>query len=992
MNFFGEILVATLRGNRMMDRIPAGRSLHWSYYHVKSKWFLFWSFVVIFCTTELLNAQTVGKLSGKIIDRDTREPIIGCNVVIVGTKLGATTDIDGSYFILNIVPDKYDVEASMIGYQKVLEHGVIINSEKTTTIDFSLTSTTLTQGVVEIVATRPDVQPEKTSTSEVIRPDDVNAIAGMRDVTDVIGLAADVTDGHFRGGRTGEEYYTLQGMGIVNPFDASSAFIPILSAVEEVEVVTSGFGAQYGNAQSGIVNITMKEGKSDKWRTTFESRVRAPGRKTFGPSVYDASANAYLAKLFNKNFWLTGDPDNGNQPLLSRMGSGLLNRYGQDTAVMLQVAYTLWLKQMKRDLNQAYGKDIDYSVEGSSGGPLNDNMTMFVAMRSNVVNPEFPTQQPDVDRQFMGNVSTDFGGGAILLTSGGYSISNKNVFPSSNDLGYYNWLWDRTLSIEYQTTENGQLGARFSKTLSANTFYELKLNALSTKLNLGSTPWPSTLPDSIALQSQSAKIAITTPVTGPDEFTYLKGNDDFKDEKTLTVSFEASLTSQVTKSHLFNGGIQFNSYSIQANDKSSTSSSLQLANYTANPIEGALYIQDKMEFEGMIANIGLRLDVWNANKDYYVNTFDPFAVVDDSGRVVQNMANADKARTPLLGRLQPRAGISFPVSVNTVFHLNYGSFVQRPSFQYVVATTVSQVYNKPVTLGNPRLEPQTTNSYDIGVMQGLGEGFTLDVSGYYKDVKDLIEEATFNDATNTVEYNSYYNRDYADIRGFRTTLAKKKGNFTGTVGYQYSVATGKSATANGAPPVFTQVNGVVTTDLGQVPRRDVLLDFDRTHNLTVTLQYMTPKEFGPMFFGGYPLENFTLSLNSFARSGRPYTSSYDRTLLNINGARTPAEYNSNVRLTRVIDDFFGTKGTIYVEVFNLFNDKILNYDYLFAEANANQTNPYIQQYEKYAISDQQNGVLYWNQKNTETSFPVNQSFLIYDNEPRSYNFGLALEF
>ena len=911
-----------------------------------------------------------------------------------GTKLGATTDVDGSYFILNIVPDQYDVEASMIGYQKVLEHGVIINSEKTTTIDFALTSTTLTQGVVEVLATRPDVQPEKTSTSEVVRTDDVKAIAGMRDVTDVIGLASDVTDGHFRGGRTGEEYYTLQGMGIVNPFDATSAFIPILSAVEEVEVVTSGFGAQYGNAQSGVVNITMKEGKSDKWSTTFETRVRAPGRKTFGPSVYDPAGNPYLAKLLDKNFWLMGDPENSNQPLISSMGSGLTSRYAQDTAVMLQVAYTLWLKQMKRDLYQDYGKNIDYSVEGGSGGPLNDNMTMFVAMRSNVVNPEFPTQQPDIDRQFMGNVSTDFGGGAVLLVSGGYSMSNTNVFPSSSALGFYNWLWDRTLGIEYQETENGQFGARFSKTLSPSTFYELKVNGLSTKLNLGSTPWPNTLPDSLIAHPQNTNTVITAPVTGPDQFTYLKGNDDFRDESTLTLSFEGSLTSQVTKSHLLNGGIQVNTYSIKANDDISTSSTLQSANYVARPIEGALYVQDKMEFEGMIANIGLRLDVWNSNKDYYVNTFDPFAIVDDSGHVVsRSIVDAEKAKTPLLGRLQPRAGISFPVSVNTVFHLNYGSFMQRPSFQYIVATTVQPQFNTPVTLGNPRLEPQTTNSYDIGVMQGLGDGFTLDVSGYYKDVKDLIEQATFTDEVTAVTYNTYYNRDYADIRGFRATLSKRKGNFTGTVGYQYSVATGKSATVSGAPPIFRKDSlDQVTTDLSNVPSRDILLDFDRTHNLVVTLGYTTPKEFGPVMFDGHPLENFTLSLNSFARSGRPYTSSNDVTL--INGARTPAEYNSNLRLTRTIDNFFGTKGTIYVEVFNLFNNKILNYDYLFAATTAGETNPYIQPYEHYAINDPQHGVLYWNQTNLlkASSFPVDQSFLIYDNEPRSYNFGLALEF
>lgn len=73
----------------------------------------------------------------------------------------------------------------------------------------------------------------------------------MRDVNDVIDLAADVTDGHFRGGRTNEQFYTLQGMGIVNPLDASSAFSPILSAVEEVEVVTSGFGVSVRKCSIG---------------------------------------------------------------------------------------------------------------------------------------------------------------------------------------------------------------------------------------------------------------------------------------------------------------------------------------------------------------------------------------------------------------------------------------------------------------------------------------------------------------------------------------------------------------------------------------------------------------------------------------------------------------------------------------------------------------------------------------------------------------------
>ncbi|HTX19166.1 MAG TPA: TonB-dependent receptor [Bacteroidota bacterium] len=949
--------------------------------------------ILFFVNAGPLVGQTMGKVSGTIVDRDTKEPLVGCNVVILGTRLGATTDIDGSFFILNVLPGEYNLEASMIGYQKVMLEEVIVNSGRTTTANFVLTSTTLVQGEVEVVAKRPDVQPEKTSTSEIVRSDDVKMVAGMRDVTDVISLAADVTDGHFRGGRTGEELYTLQGMGIVNPLDATSAFVPILSAVEEVEVSTSGFGAQYGNAQSGVVNITMKEGKSDKWNTSFDARLRLPGRKTFGPSVYDPTANPYLAKLLNINFWLTGDAETSNQPLYSSMGSGLSNRYGGDTAVIQQVAYTLWRMQTKRDLDLSYGKSIDYAVEGGTGGPINDMMRMFVALRSNVVNPEFPTQDPDVDRQLMANVATDFGKGATLLVSGGYSQSFSNVFPSSDGLGFYKWLWDRNLDIEYQNTINAEFGARFSKALSASTFYEVKLNALSTKLNLGSSPWPSALPDSLIIKPENTNTVLTAPVTGPDLFTYLAGNDDFRLEKTLTVSFEASMTSQVTKSHLINGGVQVNGYQIESDDELSTSGTVQTRDYTAKPIEAGFYLQDKMEFEGMIANVGLRLDLWNSNKDYYVNTFDPFAVINDSGKVVRSIASAEYARTPLIGRLQPRAGISFPVSVNTVFHLNYGAYMQRPSFQYIVTTSVQPQYNEPVTLGNPRLEPETTNSYDVGIMQGLGEGMTLDISGYYKDVKNLIEQATFTDVVSAVTYNTYYNRDYADIRGFRATLAKRSGEIAASISYQYSVATGKSATVSEAPPLFRRDStGTVTTDLGGVPNRDILLDFDRTHNLVITLAYSTPKEFGPMIAEAYPLENFTFSVNAFARSGRPYTSSKDPT--NINAARTPAEYNTNIRLTRTFDDLAGVKTSVYAEVFNLFNNKILNYTYLFAATTANQANPNIQPYENYAFNDPQRGVLYWNTSNSARpiAFPVDQSFLIYDNQPRSYNVGVSVEF
>jgi outer membrane receptor protein involved in Fe transport len=354
---------------------------------------------------------------------------------------------------------------------------------------------------------------------------------------------------------------------------------------------------------------------------------------------------------------------------------------------------------------------------------------------------------------------------------------------------------------------------------------------------------------------------------------------------------------------------------------------------------------------------------------------------------------ASQAKAPLLGRLQPRVGISFPVSEHTVFHLNYGSFMQRPSFQYLLRKTYSQSTRDPDQLGNPRLEPETTNSYDVGVTQGLLEGFTLDVSGYYKDVKNLIDQATFTSERFGGTVTTWFNRDYADIRGFRVALTKRRGALTGSINYQFGVATGKSATTSDAPVAFVQDTlGNVTTGTGKVPVRDILLGFDRTHNLILNLAYATDDEWGPTVFDFHPFANVILSSNSFWRSGRPYTSPLDPKLLN--GARTPAEGNTNLKLTKVLKNFFGTQATFYFEVFNLFNQTILNYDYLFAIGGQGASTKVLENYEKYGVEDPTYGARYYQQLQSGERpawAVVDQSFLIYSNAPRSFNFGFVIE-
>ena len=306
--------------------------------------------IFLMLASSILIAQTAGKISGVVNDAQTGEPLIGANVLIVGTSIGTSTDVEGTYFIINVPAGKYDVQVSMIGYEKVMQRDIIVNSGRTTNVDFKVKSSAIEQEVVIIEHERPDVEREKTSTSEIIRGDDVQQIAGMRDVGDVIGLAADVTDGHFRGGRDGEELYTLQGMGIVNPYDNSTGLLPIMSAVEEVEVITSGFGAQYGNAQSGVVNITMKEGKSDKWRSHAEVNTRMPGRKYFGGNVFDPKANRYLQTLMTDSAWHSPNSDEPGYGYWTGMGANIANMFGRDTLLQIAMARALW-EQVRKNIN-----------------------------------------------------------------------------------------------------------------------------------------------------------------------------------------------------------------------------------------------------------------------------------------------------------------------------------------------------------------------------------------------------------------------------------------------------------------------------------------------------------------------------------------------------------------------------------------------------------------------------------------------------------------
>lgn len=215
--------------------------------------------LVILTLLNSLYAGNAGKISGTVNDAETGEPLVGANIIIEGTFMGSASDMNGNYFILNVPPGEYVVRAEVIGYIILTQKEVRVMVDLTSRLDFALTPTVIEGEQVTVEAVRPIIQPDLTASRNIVTSDQIAAIP-VEDIEDIVGLTAGFIDGHARGGRDGEILYQIDGITALDPITgAFDSDVPEL-AVEEVSIITSGWSAEYSDAQSAIVNMIMKEG------------------------------------------------------------------------------------------------------------------------------------------------------------------------------------------------------------------------------------------------------------------------------------------------------------------------------------------------------------------------------------------------------------------------------------------------------------------------------------------------------------------------------------------------------------------------------------------------------------------------------------------------------------------------------------------------------------------------------------------------------------
>lgn len=226
---------------------------------------------IVVCAAAWVGAGTTGVISGVVRDSADGTPLSGANVVISGTRLTTVTDANGYFVIANVPPGEYEVTAEMVGFALQEIPGVQVTMDTTSRVDFSLTQEAIQESAVVVTRPRPMINAEVPHTLNLItsgQEDLTRTDSGsLRTVPGVLSSFPGIVvspDGlgqmHMRGGRADQVGYYLEGIPVTDPNTGFFATNLFTTGVGKFQMYTGGFGAEYGNAISGVMNEVKKTG------------------------------------------------------------------------------------------------------------------------------------------------------------------------------------------------------------------------------------------------------------------------------------------------------------------------------------------------------------------------------------------------------------------------------------------------------------------------------------------------------------------------------------------------------------------------------------------------------------------------------------------------------------------------------------------------------------------------------------------------------------
>jgi len=951
---------------------------------VKATIFLFALLLITVCRSYLY-AGTTGKIAGVITDASTGDPIIGANIVIQGTTLGAASDIDGNYVILNVPPGVYNLIVSMIGYQRVEYSNIRVSVDLTTQINVALQTTSVELETLVVTAERPLVIKDMTSSISTTTAEQIQNLP-VQNVQQVLRLSAGIIEDagrlHIRGGRPGEVAYWVDGIAATDVYNGTIGITVENSAVQELQVISGTFNAEYGQAMSGVVNIITKEGDKN-----YSGQVKL--------YAGDYVSNDEIYSMY-KRLSTDADPATGLTRVLSSERDFPLKRFNP-----------IW------------------NGEFSLSGPvplLGDDLTFFANGRYFSdegfyygINWYKPNGAPgDSSSVAMNPLVTNSLQGKLSYKLSSDIRASYNVFwnKSTRDRNYFNGV---LTTHDYKYVPYGMPQAHgegythmfiLNHVLSSNTFYELRVSRFfsENKQYMYENPYQaskylasviedtakgiiaetfdvSTEEGKAKLQSIIARGGVydyvidpNSPdgyidpddIINPTSNSFMNRGMSLNHFKRSTAYWIAKLdmTSQVNKKNQLKFGAELRLHELTLNsftiipkvDATGTEiepfvpdvpliSNPNRSDYNRKPREFSAYVQDKIEFNDIIVNLGLRYDYFDANSVVIADPTDPNiylpfkytnryanwvdmpsnynGTIDQyieeqltAGNIREYTPDERRAfmhkKVSAKSALSPRLGIAFPITDRGVIHFSYGHFFQIPEFQYLYSSPdfkLSESSNNTL-FENADLKPQKTVMYEIGLQQQITDDIGVDLTLFYRDVRDWVGTSPLiKTASAAVAYSIYENKDYSNVRGITLKIEKRfTNNYSFRADYTFQVAEGTYSNPNDA---FNAIANQQAPVLSLLP-----MNWDQRH--TLNAQFI------------YDVDDWTFSLIGRYWSGQPYTPSFPVAEatggsavsgLTTNSARLPDQKSVDLTINKSFSLGSKLHFDVFVNVYNLLDQR-----------------------------------------------------------------------
>ncbi len=866
------------------------------------------TFIILTGMMSMLQAGTSGKITGIITDAEN-VPLIGVNVFIDNSNMGASTNEDGFYVILNVPPGIYTIVTSYIGYKTIRVTDVRVSIDLTRYVDLKMEAEIISSGEeVLVVAQRTLLNQDEFSSKHIVSAEEME----VQPVESIIGIAqnqAGAVGSNFRGGRSGEVLVVIDGIpirdvsaGYTGDFGGFALGVP-KDAVQQMEVSLGGFSAEYGNVQSGVLNLAMKEGNDSFSGSLYSTTTdfASLNESLMSKDAWRLDAK-YQQKLENNyRFSLSGPILPGltfaiSGDILDRKQGYYLNQDAFNQSYQGKVTYRLSNNAKlsiggnvtKQEWNSFYFQAGKFGPGENFQSDLYEFVEDLSASNDTLIRYLYVENALDTNLYSSGIIDS--------LTTPYYINLNDS---DSVAVGFHqNFYLDAPLNHLTSRVKNStQLYGVFTYTVSSNTFFELSAQVLNSSYENGMKDYADRDGDG----DTEELLQWDREVEGPRperrereyEFWWMRGDDsEYRNQEVSSYLIKGDLTSQLDQYHMLKAGWQFNLNNTKITDITWSSvseetdfalNSLRKDIWEKNDLDFGMFVQDKMEFkDDLVTLIGLRYDYFNPNGtgdpvQYPGNMSNPVLGYDSLGYAIFNDPQEAKASH----QISPRIGISHPISDRDILFFTYGHYFQRPDGRYLFRNYQYQSLTKVGNwVGNPALKPEKTVAYDISFEHLFTPSLKMSITGYFKDVSDLVnnEKFVFPDGT---EVNRYVNGDYANVKGAELAVKRQKLGFWSLQGnVSYSIATGRNSSTGGVK-------------LYPYDKKMYPLDFDRRISSNVNLGLYSNK--------GLPAlksitRNWVANFQYEYGTGKPF-SSYG-VLGAVNDQRLPSYDNLDIRISR----------------------------------------------------------------------------------------------